>query len=300
VASHRIGIDFGGSKIEIAVLAADSSIRLRRRVPTPATYAEAIAAVATLVEQAEREAGTGVLPVGIGLPGRIEPATGHVISANCLSGQPFQRHVEAALGRAVRLANDADCFALSEATDGAGQGARCVFGAVLGTGCGGGVVIDGRLLEGCNGVSAEWGHNPFAFEDPEELPGRLCWCGRRGCNETVLAGPALARLCDGPDAHDATGIARRAARGDPRAQAALEHHAARLARALGQIVNLIDPEVIVLGGGLSNMEHLYAQLPLLIAPYVFGGRSATRILRNRHGDSSGVRGAAWLWGSAEP
>ena len=294
MSTDRIGIDIGATKIEIAVLGADGSFVLRQRAPTPHAYAEAIAAIARLVREAEAEIGAAA-SVGIGFPGRIDPRTGLLKSSTALDGHPFGADIEAALGREVRLANDAGCFALSEAVDGAGAGARVVFGAILGTGCGGGVVVDGRLLGERNGVSGEWGHNPFPFELPADLPGRACWCGQVGCNETVLAGPGLAIDCDGPGAHDASGIPARAAAGEAKAIAALDRHARRLARALAIVVNLIDPDAIVLGGGVSNMAHLYEQVPKLLPRFVFSRFCTTPVLRNAHGDSSGVRGAAWLW-----
>jgi fructokinase len=294
VTEFRIGIDFGGSKIEIAAIGPDGAMRHRRRVATPLCYKGALDAIIALVAQTEAALGTAA-SIGIGLPGRLEPRTGLVHNGNCLNGQAFGRDIAAALGRTVRIANDANCFALSEASDGAGQGHEVVFGAVLGTGCGGGIVIGGRLLQGPNGIGGEWGHNLFPFAPDEQRQPQACWCGQLGCVEQMVAGPALARECDGQAARDAGAVARRAAAGDAAAQAALARHAGHLARALAQIVNLLDPDAIVLGGGLSNMDHLYARLPALMAPYVFNGACATPILRNRHGDSSGVRGAAWLW-----
>ena len=195
------------------------------------------------------------------------------------------------------MENDANCFALSEATDGAGAGNRAVFGVILGTGCGGGVVVDGKVLTGRNHVTGEWGHNPLPWPRLDEIPGPHCWCGNWGCLETWVAGPSLARDCDGPESHDASGIPARAGAGDARAQAALARHADRVARGLTQVVNLLDPDVIVLGGGLSNMAHLYTALPPLILRYVFSDVVQTPIVKNQHGDLSGVRGAAWLWPS---
>jgi fructokinase len=227
----------------------------------------------------------------------ISPATGLIKNANsiCLNGHPFDRDLAEALGREVRMANDANCFALSEASDGAGAGKRIVFGVILGTGCGAGVIVDGKVLEGRNRIAGEWGHNPLPWPQPGELPGTECWCGKRNCLETRLCGPALARDADGDGARDASALPARAAGGDERAKAALARHADRLARGLGHVINLIDPDVIVLGGGLSNMQHLYTEVPKLLPRYVFSDFVNTPIVRNMHGDSSGVRGAAWLW-----
>jgi fructokinase len=293
---HRIGIDLGGTKIEIAVLAPDGSECHRHRIDTPHGYQASLEGIAGLVRDAEAQLGA-TATVGIGIPGVISPATGLVKNANsiALNGHTFDRDISALLGREVRVENDANCFALSEASDGAGAGHGTVFGVILGTGCGGGVVVDGKVLRGRNHVTGEWGHNPLPWPRPDETPGRQCWCGHWNCLETWIAGPSLARDCDGEGAHDASGIPARAAAGEARAQAALDRHADRLARGLAHVVNLLDPDVIVLGGGLSNMDHLYAVLPPLVTRYVFSDFVQTPIVRNRHGDSSGVRGAAWLW-----
>jgi fructokinase len=293
---HRIGVDLGGTKIEIVALGPDGVERLRHRVATPHGYQDSLEAIAALVRDAEAQLGV-CATIGIGIPGVISPATGLVKNANsiALNGHPFDRDIGTLLGREVRVENDANCFALSEAVDGAGDGARVVFGVILGTGCGGGVVIDAKVLRGRNHVTGEWGHNPLPWPRLDEVPGPACWCGHRGCLETWLAGPSLARDCDGEGAHDASGIPARVARGDARAGAALERHADRLARGLAHVINLLDPDVIVLGGGLSNMDHLYEALPPLITRYVFSDLVQTPVVRNRHGDSSGVRGAAWLW-----
>lgn len=297
----RIGLDFGGTKTEIAALDRGGQIVVRRRIVTPggegtARYEAAVATLADLVRSVEAELGEAA-SVGIGIPGVISPATGLVKNANsiALNGHAFDRDIGAALGRAVRVANDANCFALSEAVDGAGAGARVVFGAILGTGCGGGIVVDQRVIAGRHAVTGEWGHNPLPWPEPAELPGPACWCGQHGCLETWLAGPSLARDCDGPGHCDAASLPDRAAAGDETARAALARHAGRLARGLAQVVNLLDPDVIVLGGGLSNMAHLYEQLPALMRRHVFSDMLTTPVLPNRHGDSSGVRGAAWLW-----
>ncbi|MGC1407600.1 MAG: ROK family protein [Acetobacteraceae bacterium] len=293
---HRIGIDLGGTKIEIAVLGADGGERFRRRIDTPHGYQASLDGIAGLVRDAEARLGI-TATVGIGIPGVISPVTGLVKNANsiALNGHTFDRDISAVLDREVRVENDANCFALSEAIDGAGAGHGLVFGAILGTGCGGGVVVSGKAMRGRNHVTGEWGHNPLPWPRPEELPGRQCWCGHFGCLETWVAGPSLARDCDGEGAHDASAIPARAAAGDTRAQAALDRHADRLARGLAHVVNLLDPDVIVLGGGLSNMDHLYTALPPLVTRYVFSDFVQTPIVRNKHGDSSGVRGAAWLW-----
>jgi fructokinase len=294
--AHRIGIDLGGTKTEILVLAPDGAATLRRRVPTPSDYASVIATIAGLVRTAEAEIGAACT-VGIGIPGAISPATGLVKNANsnALNGHEFDRDLGAALDRIVRVANDANCFALSEASDGAAAGAKTVFGVILGTGCGGGLVVDGQVLEGRHRIAGEWGHTPLPWPRPDEMPLRKCWCGLSGCLETYLAGPALAAEADGDGAHDASTLPERAASGDERAMAALKTHAERLARGLAAMSTLLDPDVIVLGGGLSNMEHLYTDLPGLMRPYIFSDTFEARIVRNRHGDSSGVRGAAWLW-----
>ena len=293
---HRIGIDLGGTKIEVAVLAPDGSERLRHRIDTPPDYEGTLQGIAGLVRDVDAQVGAAT-SVGIGIPGVISPVTGLVKNANsiALNGHPFDRDISALLGREVRVENDANCFALSEASDGAGAGHPTVFGVILGTGCGGGVVVDGKVLRGRNHVTGEWGHNPLPWPRLDELPGEHCWCGHWGCLETWVAGPSLARDCDGPGSHDASGIPARAAAGDRKAQEALDRHADRLARGLAQVVNLLDPDVIVLGGGLSNMEHLYTALPPLVRRFVFSDFVQTPIVRNKHGDSSGVRGAAWLW-----
>jgi fructokinase len=294
-----IGVDLGGTKIEGAAFASDGSELARFRVASPREdYAATIRAIAELVLRLE---GAAAAPgnVGIGMPGSISPRTGLVQNANStwLNGRHFDRDLSIALGRRVRLANDANCFALSEAVDGAGAGARSVFGVILGTGCGGGIVIDGRLVDGPRGIAGEWGHNPLPWAARSERPGPQCWCGQRGCLETWVAGPALER-----DHAHATGeqltveqIARKAAAGNVMAEGTLERHASRLGRGLAAVVNLLDPDVIVLGGGLSNLDHLYRMLPTLIAPYVFSDTIEVDVRPPRWGDAGGVRGAAWLW-----
>jgi fructokinase len=295
----RIGIDLGGTKIEGIVLGPDGTELARERVPTPAgDYRSTLQAVAALVAKLEADA-AGECCIGIGMPGSFSRASGRVRNANsvCLNGQPMQRDLEALLGRPLRFANDADCLALSEATDGAAAGARVVFGVIVGTGTGGGIVVDGRLLSGPNGIAGEWGHNPLPWPQADELPGAACYCGLHGCIETWLSGPGLAN-----DYRQATGdtvetveIARRARHGEAAALASLARHADRMARALAGVINIIDPDVIVLGGGVSNIASLYADIPSRWGRYVFSDRVDTRLAQARHGDSSGVRGAARLW-----
>jgi fructokinase len=293
---YRIGIDVGGTKTELATLGPDGAIAYRQRIDTPEPYLDKLAAIETLIQRAEVTLGVRAT-VGLGIPGVVSPATGLVKNANSLSlnGYAMDRDLAQRLGREVRIENDANCFALSEAADGAAAGYGVVFGVILGTGCGSGLVVHGRVHQGPHRVAGEWGHNPLPWMKPDEYPGEMCWCGQRGCLENFVAGPALARDCDGPGARDASALPGRAAAGDALARAALERHADRLARGLAQVINLIDPDAIVLGGGLSNMEHLYDVLPRLIPRNVFSDTIATPILRNKHGDSSGVRGAAWLW-----
>ena len=276
----RIGIDLGGTKIEGIALDDTGRALVRRRVPTPrGDYAGTVEAVAALVRDLEAEIGVQAT-VGVGMPGALSRVSGRVKNANStwLIGQPLQRDLDASLGRPVRLANDANCFALSEAVDGAGQGARVVFGVILGTGVGGGIVVDGRVLEGPNAIAGEWGHNPLPRPAAADLPLRPCYCGRAGCIETYLCGPALER------------------EGGPASDAALARYEERLARALAGVINLLDPDVIVLGGGVSNIGRLYTTVPARWGEHVFSDHVATRLERNAHGDSSGVRGAAWLWG----
>ena len=292
----RIGIDLGGTKTEIAALAPGGGLIHRHRVPTPPLYNDSVAGMAEMVREIEQKLG-GRGSVGIGIPGVISPATGLVKNANtiALNGHPFDKEISALLGREVRVENDANCFALSEAVDGAGAGQRLVFGVILGTGCGGGIVFDGTVIRGRHHIAGEWGHTPLPWPTQEELPGPLCWCGHRNCLELHISGTGLAMDCDGPDARDAHGIPARAAAGELKAQAALARHADKLARGFAVIINLIDPDVIVLGSGLSNLEHLYTDVPRLMAPHVFSDFVHTPIVKNKHGDSSGVRGAAWLW-----
>ncbi len=278
--SLRIGIDLGGTKIEGIALDEHGAELLRRRVATPrGDYDATVAEIATLVHSLEAHTGRRG-SVGIGMPGALSRVTGLVKNANStwLNGRPLQHDLEQALQREVRLANDANCFALSEAVDGAGRDARVVFGVILGTGVGGGIVVDGRVLEGPNAIAGEWGHNPLPCLTDDDIPAPACYCGRTGCIETYLSGPALER--DG-GAGDAAALAR---------------YEARLARALASVINVLDPDVIVLGGGVSNVERLYQNVPALWGEHVFSDHVSTRLARAVHGDSSGVRGAAWLWG----
>jgi len=301
----RIGVDLGGTKIEAVALGEEGEILARRRQITPrGDYDSIIAVIADLVDGLERQLGRQG-SVGIGIPGALSPASGLVKNANStwLIGRPIDRDLSAALRRPVRVENDANCFALSEAVDGAGAGARVVFGVILGTGVGGGIVVDGHIILGHNAIAGEWGHNPLPWPGEGEKPGPPCYCGRRGCIETFLSGPGLAR--DYPKAGggdlSAEQIASRALKGDPMAEATLLRYEDRLARALATVINVVDPEVIVLGGGLSNLDRLYGALPEKLPAHVFSDRLDTPVLPPRHGDSSGVRGAAWLWppGGAE-
>lgn len=295
---HRLGIDLGGTKIEAVVLDAGGAIAWRRRIATPqGDYAGTIAAIVDLVALAERDCGA-VASVGIGTPGSISRVSGLLRGSNsvCLNGRALRQDIAAVLEREVRISNDANCFALSEAQDGAGAGAEVVFGVILGTGVGAGIVVHGRVLEGANGIAGEWGHNPLPWPRDHERPGPECYCGKVGCVETWLSGPGLAR--DHRRATEVTlrpsEIDQRATAGDPACEATLQRYEGRLARALAGVINVLDPDVIVLGGGMSNIERLYARVPQLWGAWVFSDRVDTRLARARHGDSSGVRGAAWL------
>jgi len=294
----RIGIDLGGTKIE-GILLDGGRVLVRRRIASPqGAYAATLAAVTGLVLSLERETGrAGTL--GIGIPGAVSPATGLVKNANStwLIGHPLRRDLEVRLDRPVRIDNDANCFAVSEATDGAASGADPTFGVILGTGVGGGLVIGGRPVVGASAIAGEWGHNPLPRMTDAERPGPACYCGRNGCIETFLSGPALARDHEAATGRRlaATEIAAAAEAGDPAAEATLARYEERLARALAGVINIVDPQVIVLGGGVSNIARLYRTLPALLAREVFSDRVAARIVPPMHGDSSGVRGAAWLW-----
>ena len=292
--SLRFGIDLGGTKTEIIALEG-SDERLRRRLPTPqGDYPATVQTIVRLVQEAEQQLGARG-SVGIGIPGTRSPDHGRIKNANstCLIGQDLQGDLQHLLQRPVRLANDADCFALSEASDGAGAGADSVFGVILGTGVGGGIVIHGRLLAGPNAIAGEWGHNALPWRTPADGPARRCYCGLDDCIETFLSGPGwAARSALGLNAAD---LARLAQDGEPAAAQALETYCEQLARALASVINVIDPQVIVLGGGLSNIPALYQRVPPLLVRHVFSDQVNTRLVQARHGDSSGVRGAAWLW-----
>ena len=301
----RIGLDLGGTKVEGIAIAEDGRETLRRRIAAPrGDYANTLAALTGLVHDMER--GLGVRgTVGVGIPGTISPATGFVRNSNStwLNGRPLAEDLPRLLDREVRFANDANCFALSEATDGAAAGVDVVFGVIIGTGTGGGIVVRRQLLVGANAIAGEWGHNPLPAPRGHESPGPLCYCGRSGCIETFLSGPGLARdyaeNCPSPGSGQAGGtaeeIAARATAGEALADAALARYEERMARALASVINVLDPDVIVLGGGLSNIDRLYRNVPRLWLPHIFSDRVTTRLVRAMHGDSSGVRGAAWLW-----
>jgi fructokinase len=295
----RIGIDLGGTKIEVIALADDGSVLHRHRVPTPVgNYAAILNAIAELVESTEKATEqTGTM--GIGTPGAISPATGLLKNSNStvLNGRPVDRDLEARLGRPIRIENDANCLALSEAVDGAGANVRVVFAVILGTGVGGAIVVNRQVHVGRNRVAGEWGHNPLPWPRPDELPGSACYCGKNGCIETFLSGPALSREYQAAtgEARSAADIAEAANRGDLVAAYCVARYHDRLARSLASVVNVLDPDVIVLAGGLSNIESLYTAVPPLVTKYTFSADVGTPIVRAVHGDSSGVRGAAWLW-----
>ena len=297
-----IGVDVGGTKIEAAVLSRDDgAVRWRERMATPAgDYEATLRAIAALVKRVDEALGTQGLPVGFGIPGCLSPATGLVKGANStvLNGRPLDRDLERVLGRSVRIANDANCLAVSEAVDGAAAGARVVFAAILGTGVGAGLAIDGRAWPGAQGIAGEWGHNPapwLAADEGVAMP--ACWCGRGACNETLLSGPGFAadHVRHGGESFAAAQIVEAAAAGDATSRASLDRYVDRLARALAQVINLLDPDAIVLGGGMSNALALYERVPPRWAPHVFSDVVTTPLKRAHHGDSSGVRGAAWLW-----
>jgi fructokinase len=295
----QLGLDLGGTKIAAIVLDAAGATAWDARIATPRDdYARTLRAIGALVADAER-AVSGRCSVGIGTPGAISPATGLIKNANSvwLNGRPLQQDLETELGRPVRLANDANCLAVSEAADGAGAGAGVVFGAILGTGVGGGLVVDGRLMRGANAIAGEWGHNPLPWPRDDERPGPPCYCGRRGCIETFLSGPGLAAdyVRRGGTPAVAEALVSRAREGDARAVEALGAWHDRLARALATVINVVDPDVVVVGGGLSGIASLYDDVPSRWGDWVFSDRVATRLARARFGDASGVRGAARLW-----
>ena len=295
----RIGLDIGGTKIEAAALGADGAFVARVRKANPGDYDGFLEVVKDLVAEAERQAGHTVPHVGIGMPGSISTKTGLMRNANSvwMNGRPMREDLARVLGRPVRMENDANCFALSEATDGAAAGAQVVFGAILGTGCGGGVVVDGRTIEGRNGVAGEWGHTPLPWPSKDEHQAHSCWCGRVDCLETWTSGSAFvedyARATGAR--RDGAAIVAAARAGEAAAGAALDRYADRLGRALAAMCDLLDPDVIVLGGGMSNVDALYDRLPPVVARYIFSDSFETPIRQAVHGDSSGVRGAAWLW-----
>jgi fructokinase len=295
----RIGIDLGGTKIEGIVLDDDGREIARKRVSTPrGDYAATLEALKGLVSDFERDLGE-IDSIGLGHPGALSHATGLIKNANSvwLNGQPLREDLLRLLQRPVRFANDADCFALSEAIDGAGAGARVVFGVIVGTGAGGGIVVDGRLVSGENGIAGEWGHNPLPWPKRDEWPGPPCYCGRTGCTEVFLSGPGFARDYEtsGGRRISPREIVESADAGEPLAIACLERYSDRMARGLAGVINLLDPHVIVLGGGMSNVARLYSDVPRLWGSFVFSDKVSTRLVPPRHGDSSGVRGAAWLF-----
>ena len=298
---HRLGIDFGGTKIEIAALDPRGHLYYRHRIDTPDNDYDAIlSALVALVQNTEKTLALSNCPLGIGIPGAVSPATGLIKNANttALIGRQLGADLQAQLMRPVFLENDANCFTLSEAVDGAGAGTTSVFGVILGTGVGGGLVLNGTLLRGANAIAGEWGHNPLPWPSAEDLPAQTCYCGRQGCIETYLSGPGFAA-----QAHQQFGLSgdsrtliALAKQGHATAQQAYHQYVDRLARALASVINIVDPEVIVLGGGLSNIDSLYRDVPAIWDRYIFSDQVATRLLANQHGDSSGVRGAAWLSG----
>lgn len=288
----RLGVDFGGTKIEAAMLDSEGEIRARRRVPNPGDYQAAICAVADLTARIEQETGAGAATIGVAMPGSLSPLTGLVRNSNSvwLNGKPFLEDLKTALVRPVRAENDANCFALSEAVDGAAAGARVVFGVILGTGCGGGVVVERKVIEGASGVGGEWGHTPLPWARAEEVQPRD-WCGRVGCLEQWLSGTGFKRWA-GISAEEA---ATRAQAGDAEARVLLDLLADRIARALAVVIDIIDPDVIVFGGGVSNIDSLYPSVRGKLIAHVFSDFVGAKLVKNKHGDSSGVRGAAWLF-----
>lgn len=301
----QIGIDFGGTKIEAAALDGEGRFLSRLRVPNPGNYEAAIRDVRALVDAVEAEAGEGAgATIGIGTPGSISPRTGLMRNANSLylNGRRFREDLAVAMGRPIRMANDANCLALSEAVDGAAAGARTAFAVIVGTGCGGGLVVDGRIVEGANGIAGEWGHVPLPWPDDSECPGPACWCGQRGCLESWVSGTGFQRdhaavsgqTLEGPQ------IVAAARAGDPAAVATLDRYIDRLGRALALIANLVDPDCFVLGGGMSNVAELYDRLPAVVRRHVFADGWDAKIVPAVAGDSSGVRGAAMLWPIGQP
>ena len=297
--SIRIGVDFGGTKIEAAALDASGQFLIRVRAPNPGTYDASLGVVRDLVEQVERQTG-GRGTIGIGTPGSISPRTGTMRNANSvwLNGRDFHSDLSAVLGREIRMANDANCLALSEVVDGAARGSRVAFAVILGTGCGGGLVVNGQLIEGAHGIGGEWGHIPLPWPKAEELDPPQCWCGQRSCMETWISGSGLQRDFTKLTGRTLTGesIVQAAREGDAQAAVTFDRYIDRLARGLAVICNIVDPDSIVLGGGLSNVAELYERLPPIVRAHVFSDTWSARIVPAKWGDSSGVRGAAWLWG----
>lgn len=295
----RIGVDLGGTKTEIVALSSSGQTLFRQRVASPRhDYQATLDNIVALVRQAEQVTGNSGT-IGIGIPGTISPETGLIKNANStwLNGRPLQTDLEARLGQTVRIANDANCFTVSEAVDGAAEGAHLVFGVIIGTGTGGGIAIDGRVHSGINAIGGEWGHNPLPWPNPDELPGPQCYCGKKGCIETWLSGPGLQRDHQATAGEVLSGaqLVEAAEAGNRHAETTLQHYEDRLARSLATVINLLDPDVIVLGGGVSNMERLYRTVPGRLKRYVFSDHVETPVRPAKHGDASGVRGAAWLW-----
>lgn len=299
----RIGVDLGGTKIEAIALDQNGTELMRQRVPTPRDeYEDVVKTISRQVELIEQELGQQAL-VGVGMPGSLSPRTGLVRNANLqiINGKPFDRDLSIAMDKTVRVENDANCFAVSEANDGAAAGEHMVFGVILGTGCGGGVVVDGKSLTGANAIAGEWGHNPLPWRTEEEMNVPQCYCGKYSCNESFISGTGFRADYERHAGHDLSGsqIIQKAQDGDPIAMAAFDRYVDRLARAFAAVINLIDPDVIVCGGGMSNIEAIYENVPAKISPYTFSDGTSTPVRRAKHGDSSGVRGAAWLWSLEE-
>lgn len=298
----RMGVDLGGTKIEIVALAEDGAEIFRKRIPTPRNYPDTVQVIVSLVADAEAETGqTG--SVGVGIPGVVSPFTGLVKNSNStwINGHPLDQDLSKVLHREVRVANDANCFAVSEAVDGAAAGKRVVFGGIIGTGCGAGVSINGAVHGGGNGIGGEWGHNPLPWMTPDEFNTTTCFCGNRDCIETFISGTGFVRdfRAAGGDASSGIQIAEMMQQGDPLATAAFERYIDRLARSLAHVINMMDPDMIVLGGGVSNIDAIYTELPKVLPKYVVGRECGTQVVKNKFGASSGVRGAAWLWGKDE-
>lgn len=298
----RIGVDLGGTKVEVIAIDRDGKELMRERLPTPENdYQQTLQVITALITNAETTLGVSAssTTVGIATPGALSAVTGRLKNSNsvCLNNQPIQQDLEALLQKSVRISNDANCFALSEASDGNAMGASVVFGVIVGTGTGAGIIVNGKLLTGVNAIAGEWGHNPLPWPNETELPGPACYCGKCGCIETFLSGPGLRhdlKIVSGCD-DDAKSIVEKSEQGDAACEAALQRYEDRMARALAHVINILDPDVIVLGGGMSNLKRLYKNVPGIWGQYVFSDRVDTKLLPAKHGDSSGVRGAAWLW-----